>query len=209
MCSWSSRRYGSVSARNACSSPSRARARVCSLTFASSHPLVVGLSSPVRKSRRIETRRSVLQAADASTTSPNEWRRSMGRIVMSGPQNVSLDGVVQDRNGEEGFRQGGWFREVGGKDLEPWAKVALDEALAAEAWLLGRRSYEYFEARWRPRSGALAERLTSMPKYVVSSTLVEPDWGSSTVLTGDVVSAVSRLKQELDGEIVLPGSHQL
>jgi dihydrofolate reductase len=133
----------------------------------------------------------------------------MGKIVISGPQNVSLDGVVQDPTGEEGFRLGGWFVEFGGKDLEEWNKLALDEALRAEAWLLGRRSYEFFGVRWRPRSGALADRLNSMPKYVVSSTLVDPDWNNSRVLTGDVVSEVSKLKQELDGEIVVPGSYQL
>ena len=78
----------------------------------------------------------------------------MGKIVIS-PQNVSLDGVVQDPDGQEGFRLGGWFGQFGGKDLEAWAKVALDEALGAEALLLGRRSYELFGARWRPRSGEL------------------------------------------------------
>jgi dihydrofolate reductase len=133
----------------------------------------------------------------------------MGKIVISGPQNVSLDGVVQDPDGKEGFGRGGWFVQSGGKDLEEWSKVALDEALSAEAWLLGRRSYEYFGVRWRPRSGELADRLNSMPKYVVSSTLQEPDWNNSTVLTGDVVTEVSKLKQELDGEIVVPASHQL
>jgi len=133
----------------------------------------------------------------------------MGKIVISGPQNVSLDGVVQDPDGEEGFRLGGWFNEFGGKDLEEWAKVALDEALDAEAWLLGRRSYEFFGARWRPRSGELADRLNNMPKYVVSSTLEHPDWNNSTVLKGDVVAEVSKLKQELDGEIVVPASYQL
>jgi dihydrofolate reductase len=133
----------------------------------------------------------------------------MGKIVLSGPQNVSLDGVVQDPTGDEGFGLGGWFIEFGGNDLDDWAKVALDEALGAEAWLLGRRSYEYFGTRWRPRSGELADRLNSMPKYVVSSTLVDPDWNNSTVLKGDVVTEVSKLKQELDGEIVVPASYQL
>jgi dihydrofolate reductase len=133
----------------------------------------------------------------------------MGRIVMSGPQNVSLDGVVQDPDGAEGFRLGGWFGEFGGEDLEAWNKVALEEALHAEAWLLGRRSYEFFGVRWQPRSGALADRLNSMPKYVVSSTLEVPDWNNSTVLDGDVVTEVSRLKQQLAGEIVVPASHQL
>ena len=133
----------------------------------------------------------------------------MGKIVMSGPQNVSLDGVVQDPDGEEGFPLGGWFAQFGGKDLEEWNKVALDEALGAEAWLLGRRSYEFFGVRWRPRSGELADRLNTMPKYVVSSTLEHPDWNNSTVLKGDVVTEVSKLKQELDGEIVVPASYQL
>jgi dihydrofolate reductase len=133
----------------------------------------------------------------------------MGKIVMSGPQNVSLDGVVQDPDGEEGFRLGGWFVQFGGKDLEGWSKVALDEALGAEAWLLGRRSYEFFGARWRPRSGELADRLNSMPKYVVSSTLEHPDWDNSRILRGDVVAEVSKLKREIDGEIVVPASYQL
>src|SRR3989440_2417335 len=133
----------------------------------------------------------------------------MGKIVMSGPQNVSLDGVVQDPDGEEGFRLGGWFVEFGGKDLEEWNKIALAEALGAEAWLLGRRSYEFFGVRWQPRSGELADRLNSIPKYVVSSTLVDPDWNNSTVLEGDVVEEVSKLKQEIQGEIVVAASRQL
>ena len=133
----------------------------------------------------------------------------MGKIVMSGPQNVTLDGVVQDPDGEEGFKLGGWFKQFGGGDLHAWAEVALDDALGAEAWLLGRRSYEYFGVRWRARSGELADRLNSLPKYVVSSTLVDPDWSNSKVLSGDVVSEVSKLKQETNGEIVIPGSHKL
>jgi dihydrofolate reductase len=133
----------------------------------------------------------------------------MAKIVISGPQNVSLDGVVQDPDGNEDFKLGGWFVEFGGTDLEDWNKVALDEALRAEAWLLGRRSYEFFGVRWRPRSGELADRLNNMPKYVVSSTLNDPNWNNSTVLKGDPVTEVSKLKQELDGEIVVPASYQL
>jgi dihydrofolate reductase len=133
----------------------------------------------------------------------------MGRIVMSGPQNISVDGVVQDPDGKEGFELGGWFVEFGGKDLEAWNQVALDEALRAEAWLLGRRSYEFFGLRWRPRTGELADRLNSLPKYVVSSTLQDPEWNNTTVLKGDVVAEVAKLKQELDGEIVVPASYQL
>jgi dihydrofolate reductase len=133
----------------------------------------------------------------------------MGKIVMSGPQNVSLDGVVQDPDGAEGFRLGGWFVQYGGKDLEAWSRVALDEARGAQAWLLGRLSYEFFGMRWRHRNGELADRLNSMPKYVVSSTLEYPDWTNSKVLKGDVITAVSKLKEELDGEIVVPASYQL
>jgi dihydrofolate reductase len=133
----------------------------------------------------------------------------MGKIVMSGPQNVSLDGVVQDPDGAEGFGLGGWFVQFGGKDLEEWNKVALDDARRATAWLLGRRSYEFFGARWQRRSGALADRLNSLPKYVVSSTLQAPEWNNTTVLKGDVLTEVSKLKQELDGEIVVPASYQL
>ena len=133
----------------------------------------------------------------------------MGKIVISGPQNVSLDGVVQDPDGKEDFSLGGWFVQFGGKDLEEWNKVALDEALRAEAWLLGRRSYEFFGVRWRPRTGELADRLNSIPKYVVSSTLEAPEWNNTTVLKGDVVAEVSKLKQELDGEIIVPASYRL
>jgi len=133
----------------------------------------------------------------------------MGKIVMSGPQNVSLDGVVQDPDGQEGFRLGGWFVQFGRKDLEAWNKLALDEALGAEAWLLGRRSYEFFGARWQPRSGELADRLNNLPRYVVSSTLQEPRWGNSTILKGDVVDEVSKLKQQIAGEILVYASYQL
>ena len=89
------------------------------------------------------------------------------------------------------------------------AKVVLDEALGTEALLLGRRSYEFFAARWPSRTGELADRLNSLPKYVVSSTLEDPDWNNSTVLKGDVVNEVSKLKQELDGDIVVAASFQL
>ena len=131
----------------------------------------------------------------------------MGKIVIS--ENVSLDGVVQDPTGEEGFRHGGWFAQVGDRDREAWAKVGFDEALRAEALLLGRRSYEFLAARWPSRSGPWADRLNSLPKYVVSSTLEDPDWNNSTVLNGDAVTEVSKLKQELGGEIVVVASRQL
>jgi len=129
----------------------------------------------------------------------------MGKIVKS--NFVSLDGVVQDPAGNEGFRLGGWVGPL--KDRQDLSKLALDEALGAEALLLGRRSYEFLAALWPSRSGELADRLNSLPKYVVSSTLEDPDWNNSTVLKGDVVNEVSKLKQELNGEIVVPASFQL
>ncbi len=129
----------------------------------------------------------------------------MGKIVIS--ENVSLDGVVQDPTGEEGFRHGGWFGQI--KNRPEFGKLALDEALGAEALLLGRRSYEFLAARWPFRSGDLADRLNSLPKYVVSSTLEDPDWNNSTVLEAEALSEVSKLKQELDGDIVVLASFQL
>ena len=131
----------------------------------------------------------------------------MGRIVIS--TNVSFDGVVQDPDGKEGFRLGGWFGQFGGNDLEEWAKVSLEEALRTEALLLGRRSDEWFAARWLSRSGAWADRLNSLPKYVVSSTLQEPRWSNSTVLKGEVADEVSKLKQKLAGDIVVYASYHL
>jgi dihydrofolate reductase len=120
---------------------------------------------------------------------------------------VSLDGVVQDPAGDEGFSRGGWVGLIAAR--EDVAKVALDEALGAEAFLLGRRSYEWLAARWPSRSGELADRLNSLPKYVVSSTLEDPEWNNSTVLNGNVVDEISKLKQELNGEIVVAGSFEL
>jgi dihydrofolate reductase len=131
----------------------------------------------------------------------------MGKIVIS--TNVSFDGVVQDPDGLEGFRLGGWFGQFGGKDLEEWAKVEFEEALGTQALLLGRRSDEWFAARWLSKNDEWADRLNGLPKYVVSSTLQDPKWSNSTVLRGDVVSEVSKLKQELDGDIVVYASYQL
>jgi dihydrofolate reductase len=131
----------------------------------------------------------------------------MGKIVIS--ENVSLDGVTQDPTGEEGFRLGGWFARIADQDREAWAQVELDEALSAEALLLGRRSYQFFAARWPSRTGQWADRLNSLPKYVVSSTLDDPEWNNSTILSGDVVNEVSNLKQRLDGNIVVYASGRL
>jgi dihydrofolate reductase len=131
----------------------------------------------------------------------------MGKIVVS--ENVTLDGVVQDGTGDEGFGRGGWAGRAGPRGREETAKILLDEALRSDALLLGRRSYEFFAARWPSRAGALADRLNSMPKYVVSSTLQDPAWTNSTVLNGDAVHDVSKLKQQLAGDIVVYGSAQL
>jgi dihydrofolate reductase len=129
----------------------------------------------------------------------------MGKIIVS--DNVTLDGGVQDPAGDEGFQAGGWTGMLAANPQ--LSKLALDEALGAEAWLLGRRSYEWFAKRWPSRTGDLADRLNSLPKYVVSATLDNPSWNNSTVLTGDVVSAVSALKQQIAGEIIVPASFQL
>jgi dihydrofolate reductase len=134
-------------------------------------------------------------------------RTEMGKIVIS--ENVTLDGVVQDPAGTEGFRLGGWVGRVGDRGREEAARVLLDESLGAEALLQGRRTFEFLAARWPSRTGELADRMNSIPKYVVSSTLEDPGWNNSTVLKGGVVSEVSKLRQELNGEIVVAGSIQL
>ena len=131
----------------------------------------------------------------------------MGKIVIS--ESVSLDGVIQA--GEDGFERGGWFTRIGDRDREEWAKAEFEEALGAEALLLGRRTYAWFVTRgWASRTGEWADRLRSLPKYVVSSAALEaPDWNNSTVLKGDVVNEVSKLKQQVNGDIVVYGSGRL
>ena len=131
----------------------------------------------------------------------------MGKIVIS--ENITLDGVVQDPTGEEGAGYESWTSPLPERDLEEWAKVLFDEALGTEALLLGRRSDEWFGTRWAARPGPWADRLNSLPKYVVSTTLEDPRWTNVTVLKGDVVDEVTRLKQELDGDIVVYASYQL
>ena len=131
----------------------------------------------------------------------------MGKIVLS--TNMSLDGVIQDPDGEEGFSRGGWFVPNGGTDLEEWGKVEHAEALGTAALLLGRRSDEWFGKRWASRPGEWAGRLNSLPKYVVSSTLQDPKWTNVTILTGNAVDEVRRLKRDLDGDIVVYASYQL
>jgi dihydrofolate reductase len=134
-------------------------------------------------------------------------RTAMGKIVIT--TNISLDGVVQDPDGEEGFSRGGWFNQYGGKDLQEWGKIEYAEALSMAALLLGRRSDEWFAARWADRPGEFASRLNAVPKYVVSSTLKNPRWTNATVLAGDVVDEVTKLKHQVDGDIVVYASYQL
>jgi dihydrofolate reductase len=131
----------------------------------------------------------------------------MGRIVIS--ENVTLDGVVQDPTGEDGFDRGGWWGRIGDDDNQAWAEITARGAMEAEALLLGRRTYAWLAARFPARTGAWADRLNTMPKYVVSSTLTEPRWTNSTVLDGDVVEEITRLKERLDGDIVVNASAQL
>ena len=126
----------------------------------------------------------------------------MGKIIVS--ENVTLNRVVQDRAGVEGFRHGGWLGRIGDRGRDEAARAALEEALSTEAMLLGRRSYEFLAARWPSRTGALADRMNSKPKYVVSSTLQDPAWNDTTVLKGDAVSEVSALKRRLAATSLSP-----
>ena len=129
----------------------------------------------------------------------------MGRIVIT--EFVSLDGVMEDPGGAESFKYGGWTFEINRGDEGD--KFKLDEALSAEALLLGRVTYEGFAAAWPSREGEFADKFNTMPKYVVSSTLEEPEWNNSTVLKGDVAEEVAKLKHEQDGDIYVHGSARL
>ena len=129
----------------------------------------------------------------------------MGRIVVT--EFVSLDGVMEDPGGSENFAQGGWSFKISRGDEGD--KFKLDEAFASEALLLGRVTYEGFAEAWPTRDGEFADKFNNMPKYVVSSTLGEPEWNNSTVLKGDVVEEVRKLKEEQDGDIVVHGSARL
>jgi dihydrofolate reductase len=129
----------------------------------------------------------------------------MAKIVIT--TNSSLDGVVQDPDGAEGAGRGGWFDRAMGGDRAAWAKVVFEEALAADALLLGRRSDQWFASRWLSRGGPFADRLNSMPKYVVSATLDEPAWSNATVLGG--IDQVAKLKEEAAGEVLVYASYQL
>jgi len=129
----------------------------------------------------------------------------MGRIVVT--EFVSLDGVMEAPGGGEDFQHAGWTFEIARGDEGD--KFKLDEALEAEALLLGRKTYEGFAAAWPGREGEFADKFNNMPKYVVSSTLKEAGWNNSTLLDGDVVEEVSKLRQQPGGDIVVHGSAQL
>jgi dihydrofolate reductase len=129
----------------------------------------------------------------------------MGKIVVT--EFVSVDGVVEDPGGVEGFQHGGWAFEISrGEEGE---QFKFDEALASDALLLGRRTYDTFAASWPKRSGEWADKLNSMPKYVVSSTLVDPAWSNTTVISGELDEHVAKMKQAHDGDITVHGSTQL
>jgi dihydrofolate reductase len=129
----------------------------------------------------------------------------VGRIVVT--EFVSLDGVVEAPGGGEDFRHGGWSFEISRGDEGD--KFKLDETLSSEALLLGRVTYEGFAAAWPTRDGEFADKFNTMPKYVVSSTLEDPEWNNTTVLKGDVADEVGKLKQKQDGDIVVHGSPRL
>ena len=131
----------------------------------------------------------------------------MGKIIIS--TNSSLDGIVQDPDGKDGFALGGWFEQVVGDDRAEWAAGFATEALGASALLLGRTSDEWFASRWLSRTGEWADKLNGMPKYVVSGTLEHTAWSNGTVLSGDLATEVAKLKRETDGEILVYGSFQL
>ena len=129
----------------------------------------------------------------------------MGRIVVT--EFVSLDGVMEAPGGGEDFRHGGWSFEI--ERGEEGNKFKLDETMSSDALLLGRRTYEGFAAAWPSRDGEFADKFNTMPKYVVSSTLENPEWTNTTVVKGDLAEEIPKLKGRHDGDIVVHGSAQL
>jgi dihydrofolate reductase len=129
----------------------------------------------------------------------------VGKIIAT--EFVSLDGVVEAPGGGEDFKYGGWSFEFDRGDEGD--KFKLDETLSSEALLLGRVTYEGFAAAWPSREGEFADKFNTMPKYVVSSTLKDPEWNNTTVLEGDVAEEVTQLKQRHEGDIVVHGSPRL
>jgi len=128
----------------------------------------------------------------------------MARIIVT--EFISLDGVVEDPGGAEDFKYGGWTFEI---DRGEGDKFKLDETMATDGLLLGRVTYEGFAAAWPSREGEFADKFNSMPKYVVSSTLENPEWTNTTVLGGEVVDEITRLRRDVDGTLVVHGSGTL
>src|SRR5437762_3502773 len=128
----------------------------------------------------------------------------MGRIVVT--EFVSIDGVMEDPGGSENYKHGAWTFAF---DRGEGDKFKLDETMQTEALLLGRVTYEGFAAAWPSREGEFADRFNSMPKYVVSSTLQDPKWNNTSVLSGDLAEEVSNMKERHDGDVVVHGSRQL
>jgi dihydrofolate reductase len=129
----------------------------------------------------------------------------VGKIVVT--EFVSLDGVVEDPGGSENFKYGGWTFEYDRGD--EGNKFKLDETMASDALLLGRVTYQGFADAWPSREGEFADKFNTMPKYVVSSTLENPEWTNSTVISGDLPAEVEKLKQQHTGDVVVHGSVQL
>jgi dihydrofolate reductase len=134
-----------------------------------------------------------------------EEEGDMGRIVVT--EFVSLDGVMEDPGGSEDFKYGGWTFEIPRGDEGD--KFKLDETMASEALLLGRVTYEGFAKAWPTRDGEFADKFNSMPKYVVSSTLKDPEWTNTTVLEGDLADEVAKIREQHEGDVVVHGSGQL
>jgi dihydrofolate reductase len=138
-------------------------------------------------------------------TPTDEGGIAMGKLVVT--EFVSVDGVHEDPGGSEDFEHGGWTFEYDRGD--DGNKFKLDELMEAEVQLLGRVTYEGFAAAWPTREGEFADKLNSDPKYVVSTTLTDPAWENTTVISDDVAAAVAGLKERTDGTILVSGSATL
>jgi len=129
----------------------------------------------------------------------------MGKIAIT--EFISVDGVIEDPGGAEDYKYGGWSFEF--DRGEEGNQFKVDETMSSAALLLGRVTYQGFADAWPQRDGEFADKFNTMPKYVVSSTLEDPEWSNSTVVGGDVPAAVGKLRDEVDGDIVVHGSPQL
>jgi dihydrofolate reductase len=129
----------------------------------------------------------------------------MGKLVVT--EFVSIDGVFEDPGGAEGYEHGGWtFEYDRGEDGD---KFKLDELMDADVQLLGRVTYAGFAEAWPAREGPFADKLNNDPKYVVSTTLTEPEWQNTTVISENVPDAIRKLKDETAGTLLVSGSGTL